>query len=186
MIKISTIFTLDSGGSLILSQCPGKNMSKGRDGKVHSRDIRTDLLNFKDQGISMIICLLNDYELRSIGVQVDLYKNSCKQLDLLMIQFPVIEMAAPSSVESVELAVLSPVTQALTDGRKVLVHCRGGIGRAGTIACCLLLKLHLCPSPKQAISLVRSKRDPRCVESRKQEDFIKNYFKTCSEINNLG
>lgn len=182
MIKVSTIFSLDSGGRLALSQCPGKNMAKGRDGKVHSRNIQTDLSNFKSQEISIIICLLNDYELRSIGVNVDQYKLTCARLEITFIQYPIIEMAAPDSIESLEANVMAPVVQALTEGRVVLVHCRGGIGRAGTIACCLLLKLQLSSSPNQAISLVRSRRDNRCVESRKQEDFIKRYFNSLCSI----
>ena len=151
-------------------------MAKGRDGKVHSRNIQTDLSNFKSQEISIIICLLNDYELRSIGVNVDQYKHTCARLEITFIQYPIIEMAAPDSIGSLEANVMVPVIQALTEGRVVLIHCRGGIGRAGTIACCLLLKLHISSSPNQAISLVRSRRDNRCVESRKQEDFIKRYF----------
>lgn len=154
-------------------------MQKGRDGKVHNRNIREDLEYFKSKGISMIVCLLNDYELRTIGVKIDAYRSILTKLDIEFVQYPITEMAAPASISELEEQVLNPITSALYQGRLILVHCRGGIGRAGTVASCLLLKLHLCPSPTSSISTVRKKRDPRCVESRKQEDFIHDYFSTC-------
>lgn len=180
MIKVSIIFKIEeTGGKLGLSQCPGKVMQKGRDGKIHNRNIKEDLEFFKSKEISMIVCLLNDYELRTIGVKIDAYRSILKKLDIEFLQYPITEMAAPASVGELEELVLNPITSALYQGRFVLVHCRGGIGRAGTIASCLLLKLHITPSPNSSISTVRKKRDPRCVESRKQEDFIHEYFSAC-------
>ena len=48
--------------------CPGKNIAAGRDGKCYERDILKDVSYFKNEGVSMIICLLNDSEIRSIGL----------------------------------------------------------------------------------------------------------------------
>jgi protein-tyrosine phosphatase len=58
----------------------------------------------------------------------------------------------------------------------VLIHCRGGVGRAGLLACCILSYLCDFKSYKKVIEFVRKRRDKRCVESRKQEDFVKDYF----------
>ncbi len=56
----------------------------------------------------------------------------------------------------------------------IIVHCRGGVGRAGLVTCCVLstLRLEEFSSYKKVIEYVRKKRDKRCVESRKQEDFV--------------
>ena len=64
----------------------------------------------------------------------------------------------------------------LEDKGNVLIHCRGGVGRAGLLACCVLLNYGVFASPRKAIEYVRKRRDKRCVESRKQEDFVKEYF----------
>lgn len=56
-------------GKYALSQCPGKKIERGRDGKKHDRDIFKDVEYFKQKcGITLIVCLLNDSELRSLGV----------------------------------------------------------------------------------------------------------------------
>ena len=55
--------------------CPGKNMAAGRDGKSYQRDITIDVINYAQvSNIKLIICLLNDYEIRSIGCDVNRFK----------------------------------------------------------------------------------------------------------------
>jgi ADP-ribosyl-[dinitrogen reductase] hydrolase len=51
----------------------------------------------------------------------------------------------------------------------VLVHCRGGLGRAGTIAARLLVELGM--EPTKAIASVRGVR-PGAIETSEQERFV--------------
>ena len=44
-----------------------------------------------------------------------------------------------------------------------------GIGRAGLVACCFLLKTQLCRTPERAIRLVRLRRSPKAIETQRQE-----------------
>ena len=84
-------------------------------------------------------------------------------------------------------------------GLTILAHCRGGVGRAGIIACCWMLKLGLCgwcPSdasspqtpvrPGEAsadtvrlverlISVVRRRRSPKAIETYEQVRFLVEY-----------
>eukprot|EP00002_Diphylleia_rotans_P006830 TRINITY_DN16256_c0_g1_i1.p1 TRINITY_DN16256_c0_g1~~TRINITY_DN16256_c0_g1_i1.p1 ORF type:complete len:258 (+),score=43.93 TRINITY_DN16256_c0_g1_i1:61-834(+) len=55
--------------------------------------------------------------------------------------------------------------------RRILVHCRGGLGRAGTVAACLLLRIHSDASAQDAIRHVRLHR-PGAIETQRQVDFI--------------
>jgi hypothetical protein len=54
-------------------------------------------------------------------------------------------------------------------GSDVLVHCRGGLGRAGTVAARLLVELGM--DPRKAIAAVREVR-PGAIEILEQEQFI--------------
>jgi ADP-ribosyl-[dinitrogen reductase] hydrolase len=54
-------------------------------------------------------------------------------------------------------------------GLDVLVHCRGGLGRAGTIAARLLIELGM--EPTNAIATVRRVR-PGAIETSDQEKFL--------------
>src|ERR1700723_700055 len=47
----------------------------------------------------------------------------------------------PATLDSYLTRLIGSYTQ---QGIPILVHCRGGVGRAGLIACCWILKLGLC------------------------------------------
>jgi ADP-ribosyl-[dinitrogen reductase] hydrolase len=57
----------------------------------------------------------------------------------------------------------------LRGGRDVLVHCRGGLGRAGTIGSRLLIELGM--EPATAIERVRSVR-PGAIETLEQKKYV--------------
>lgn len=85
-------------------------------------------------------------------------------------------------------------------GQHVLVHCRGGVGRAGLVACCWMLKLGLCGwaddilAPgnsceiegtglrrdtlllvEKALWTVRRRRSPKAVETYEQVKFLVDF-----------
>ena len=53
----------------------------------------------------------------------------------------------------------------------MLVHCRGGLGRAGTVGAILLVAMG--ESPDVAIRKVREVR-PGAIETKDQEDYVRN------------
>lgn len=57
----------------------------------------------------------------------------------------------------------------LLDGGKILLHCRGGLGRTGTVAAQLLVELGV--PPKEAIQVVRAAR-PGTIETQDQEKHV--------------
>jgi protein-tyrosine phosphatase len=61
------------------------------------------------------------------------------------------------------------------NGENVLVHCRGGIGRAGLVACSWLLSNNYCTSAQEAIAFVRKRRSPKAIETKEQEQFLEHY-----------
>ena len=58
----------------------------------------------------------------------------------------------------------------LRDGRDVVVHCRGGLGRAGTIASRLLIEFGM--NPEAAMREVRKVR-PGAIETSAQENYVR-------------
>lgn len=58
----------------------------------------------------------------------------------------------------------------LRQGRRVAVHCRGGLGRAGTVSARLLVELGT--DPEAAIRQVRLAR-PGAIETRQQADYVR-------------
>ena len=175
-LKISIICQNDKGGKLGLSQAPGKNLKQGRNGVTYSRSIFADIANFKSRGMSMMVCLLSDSELRSLGVNPRSYHIACNQNSVKLVQYPIVEMSIPNSLQEFEFQVVQKILEEMQEGGTVVVHCRGGIGRSGLVAACTLLHFGVATAQK-AIQWVRTKRSRNSVESSRQEDFVKSYFK---------
>jgi hypothetical protein len=80
-------------------------------------------------------------------------------------------------------AALATIDGAITHGRKIYLHCYGGIGRTGTTVGCYLVSQGR--SGEQALAQLaewwqavpKHTRFPRSPETRAQADFIRNWSK---------
>lgn len=127
-----------------------------------------------NHGITLIVCLIQDIEIRSIGGNVKEYEAACAKHGVELFKYPIVEMAPPKDLQEFNDRVVSKVCQHLLSNKgNVLLHCRGGIGRAGSLACNVLSSLfEFDKGAKGVIEFVRSRRDKKCVESMKQMDFV--------------
>ena len=86
---------------------------------------------------------------------------------------PTPDLTAPD-MEKIDLAV-EFIHQNIADNQAVMVHCAAGMGRAGTILACYLVKYRKY-SAKDAIKKIRSER-PGSIQSEVQELAISYYQK---------
>jgi atypical dual specificity phosphatase len=77
-------------------------------------------------------------------------------------------------MEKIDIAV-DFIHENITDNQAVMVHCAAGMGRAGTILACYLVKYQKY-SGKDAIKKIRTKR-PGSIQSETQELAITFYQK---------
>ncbi|SPO30152.1 uncharacterized protein UTRI_05991 [Ustilago trichophora] len=131
-------------GNLLLSSCPGKKVRlsgpvRGR-GAI-CRDLGLDLTRIFSIGVRAVVCCLNDEELSYLGAPWSEYEQEADRLGLDIYRLPMAEGFAPTNVQEMDAAMTSIVTDCTMKGTSVLVHCRGGVGRAGLIACSWLLKM---------------------------------------------
>jgi protein-tyrosine phosphatase len=133
-------------GNLLLSSCPGKKVRltgpvRGR-GAI-CRDLGLDLLRIRQLGVSAIVCCLDDEELKFLGASWSQYEREADKLGIEVVRLPMAEGFCPTDVIATDKAISCVVNDYTLRGVHVLVHCRGGVGRAGLIACMWLLKLGL-------------------------------------------
>ncbi|GBB87214.1 hypothetical protein RclHR1_13650008 [Rhizophagus clarus] len=164
-------------GNLALSSCPGKKVRlngpvRGR--ATIDRDLDLDFQRLKSLDISMVVCCLSDDELAFLGASWPKYSELAQKHNLQIIRIPMIEGGCPDTLEQID-SVVTHIDRHIQQGRKVLAHCRGGVGRAGLVACCWLLKRRFCLDADRAIRLVRMRRSPKAIETMQQVDFIVQY-----------
>ncbi len=161
------IAELSTGCGLIgITFLPGKHQD-GMTGR-HRRDLATDLDAIAAWNASAVVTLVEDHELDryrvpSLGEQVRLRHMEWHHWPIPDFHAPDIGFDAAWSARSATLRAL------LERGGRVLVHCKGGLGRAGTIAARLLVDDGMTPSA--AMGAVRAVR-PGAIEVLAQERWL--------------
>jgi protein-tyrosine phosphatase len=89
-----------------------------------------------------------------------------------MLRFAIEDMNIPKEAEADEYeALIQDIVDRMRQGKNVVVHCRGGLGRTGTVAACVLVALGR-HSADEAIDAVRQARRGT-VQTSEQEDFVR-------------
>ncbi|UBV41699.1 cyclin-dependent kinase inhibitor 3 family protein [Deinococcus taeanensis] len=155
-------------GRLGLTFAPGKKgASVYQPGLTHDRSVTDDIRTLAQQGVNVLAPLIEDFEFSLLGM--DGYHDAADANALAVAPYPIPDGQAPRNLQDFT-AYIDELMTALLDGRSVVVHCRGGLGRAGLTAACLLVQGGL--NAQQAIDLVRETRSPHAIETTEQEQFI--------------
>jgi protein-tyrosine phosphatase len=158
-------------GRLGMTFAPGmKAPSLGGDWE---RDLAADVKVLEEEhGIEVLVSLMEEHEYHGYGIP-ELYKQD-EFGGITVRRFAIQDMGVPWEAESEEFeAMIREVIDTLRRGRNVAVHCRGGLGRTGTVAACVLVALgnH---TADEAIDAVRAARKGT-VQTREQEDFVRGF-----------
>ncbi|PIL34093.1 hypothetical protein GSI_03804 [Ganoderma sinense ZZ0214-1] len=158
-------------GNLYMSSCPGKKVRL--DGPVRGRstvcrDLRSDLSRIKRTGTACIVCCLDDTEMQTLGVTWAEYLQTAHELSIDVLRLPIPEGLAPIDPAVLDFHLTKLIGTYTLRGDAILVHCRGGVGRAGIIACCWMLKLGLCGWMSEPLPVDRD----ASAESPASEDSI--------------
>jgi ADP-ribosyl-[dinitrogen reductase] hydrolase len=158
---------MDGLGRIGLTFCPGKYDPHGMGG-AWDRDLTLDLDKIRDWGAAAVVTLLEPEELTLL--RVESLGEEILRRNMLWFHLPIVDVSVPDERFEQEWNVTGEeIRSILRRGSDVVVHCRGGLGRAGTIAARLLIEFGM--EPKTAIKRVREVR-PGAIETRAQEKYV--------------
>lgn len=148
--------------------CPGKKQRHSKFGSWWDRDLAVDLEAIRAWGAFGLITLMEDHELADLRVAN--LGAACKAHGLEWLHMPIVDGAAPDQRFLFTWSKLSSaLAKQLSSGASVVIHCKGGLGRTGTLAALLLQEAGV--DPREAMALVRSAR-PGAIETIEQEEFL--------------
>jgi ADP-ribosyl-[dinitrogen reductase] hydrolase len=134
------------------------------------RDLAADLDAIRDWGAVAVVTLLEPQELTILRVHQ--LGEEVARREMSWFHLPIADVRTPDyNFERAWESAGEKLRSMLRNRLDVLVHCRGGLGRAGTIAARLLVELGV--EPLTAIAKVREVR-PGAIETRDQEKFVMN------------
>ena len=167
-LRIAAVTPGDGHGRIAITFCPGKADPDGMTG-AWARDLDTDLDEIQRWGATAVVSLITDEELDFLSVRSLPGAVRDRHMEWWHAPIPDGWPPGPDFEDAWEVAG-SAIRDRLRLGFDVLVHCRGGLGRAGTIAARLLVELGA--SPDDAIRRVRDARSRYAIETASQETHV--------------
>lgn len=166
-LRIDAVRVNGTGGLIGMTLCPGKK-DKGILSGPWDRDLDTDLEVLRAWGAKALVCLVEDFELEFLHVP-DLPERTVA-CGIRWFHLPITDLCAPD--DDFEVAwekAGEELRKILQDGGRIVIHCRGGLGRTGTVAARLLVEFGV--EPGEAIQHVRKAR-VGAIQTSSQEDYI--------------
>jgi ADP-ribosyl-[dinitrogen reductase] hydrolase len=166
-LRIAAIPAGNAGGSWGVTIAPGKKQLDALSGN-HYRDLDEDLDAVAAWDAAAVLTLVTPDELRDLRIP-DLGRGVRSRF-MEWHHLPVVDFGTPDDTFLAAWPELSLSLRALVGrGHRVLVHCKGGLGRAGMVVSRLLAEDGM--DPGDAVTLVRSLR-PGAVETGPQEAWV--------------
>jgi ADP-ribosyl-[dinitrogen reductase] hydrolase len=154
-------------GVLGITFCPGKKQNYASTG-AWDRDLAIDLDVVKHWGAVTVISLIEDHEIADLGVSrlgAEVTARGMKWFHL-----PIVDISTPDDrFKTRWMDARNRVLDSLRIGDRIVVHCKGGLGRAGMVSALIMVELGV--SPASAVSIVRAAR-PGAIETRAQEEYV--------------
>lgn len=145
------------GGVLLLSAHPA---SQG--------DLAAALAAYRAAGARLLVSLPPSTELEQLGL--DALASECAALELEWAHCPIPDFEPPGAPFEAAWRQAAPGLHARLDADEtIVVHCRAGLGRTGTVAAQILIERGM--TPDEAIAEVRRAR-PGAIETAAQLSYL--------------
>ena len=153
-LQIAEVRGSAAHGRIGITFCPGKHDSFAHTG-AWERDLGIDLDAIAAWGAKLVLTLVEPAEL--VALKVPQLGHEVKQRGIEWRHLPIADFSVPGKkFEEAWVEQGHEIREMLRRGEDVLVHCKGGLGRAGMIAARLLVELGM--NPEEAIHAVRHAR----------------------------
>ena len=169
-IRVDWIAT-ELPGRIGITFAPGKRAASLETEGRWDRDLAADLDRLVQHfGMQVQVCLLEDRELTSLGIPT--LVSDAEARGVRVLRLPIPDGHVLRSLAAV-LPLVDAIVASARGGEHVVVHCRGGLGRAGTIGGCVLARMGM--PIDDVYETLRKARGANCPETSEQRGFIRRF-----------
>ncbi len=129
-----------------------------------------DIGSWQQARIDTVVSALTPAEEQELDLTNE--RIAVKARGLRFLSLPIPDRDVPPSLGTV-IEIVAAVKSDLSSGKKVLIHCRQGIGRSGMIAACLLIISGI--PVEVALSTLSNKRGLPVPETEEQRKWLQRY-----------
>lgn len=166
-LQIAFVRPTPTSGRIGITFCPGKRQRDAATG-AWERQLDVDLDAIFDWGAVAVVTLTEAHELQALGVAGLGAEVRARHMDWL--HLPIVDVSVPDAGFERHWGEAGEGLRArLRAGFDILVHCKGGLGRAGLTAARLMVELGV--PAAEAVATVRQVR-PGAIETQAQLSFV--------------
>ena len=133
-------------------------------------ELKAELDELKAMGVNVLVSLLPGNESQMLGLEQQ--GELCRMNGIRLINFPIDDFNVPGDDEAA-MRTVNEASDALGRNEKVVVHCRGGIGRSSLFTGALLVKEGM--EAGKAFELVSKCRGCKVPETGAQESWLRKF-----------
>ncbi len=97
-----------------------------------------EIKGLKVRNVDCLVSLLEQSEIEELELNNE--EKLCEKWDIQFINFPILDFNTPKN-EREFLALAEELASKVEAGKRVVIHCRMGIGRSSTLAAAIMIKL---------------------------------------------
>jgi protein-tyrosine phosphatase len=129
--------------------------------------LEDEIRSLKASGVDVVASLLEREEAAELDIAGE--QSSCEACGISYLSFPIRDFGVPPSGREA-LSFARSLRVALGEGRSVVIHCRGGIGRSSLMAACVLLLGGT--RPGEAFRRIESARGRPAPDTPEQREWV--------------
>jgi protein-tyrosine phosphatase len=129
-----------------------------------------EIASWRSQGIDVVVSLLDPTETEELGLDQEAELSAESGLEFVTI--PVADRGVPVSSDQFAKLV-ARLSESLSGGKAVGVHCRAGIGRSSILVATLLVASGM--NPDEALNLIQSARGCAVPDTPEQRKWIERF-----------
>ncbi len=169
-LRIDAVEVPGTGGLIGMTGCPGKDeyAGIGISSGPWKRDLDDDLEVVIAWGARALVSLIERHEF--VLLDVPGFPDRVRAFGIPWFHLPIVDLDVPDGRFDEEWETAGgELRRILADGGRIILHCRAGLGRTGTMAARLLIEFGM--DPREAIARVRRVR-PGAIQTRVQEEYV--------------
>jgi protein-tyrosine phosphatase len=132
--------------------------------------LEDEMRGWQDAGVNVVVSLLTPSEAADLDLAAE--QKVCRDYGLKFTNLPIEDRGIPGS-EIDAIRVIESIASDLSRGKRVVIHCRQGIGRAGMIAASVLVEKGW--KPAEAVARVSRDRRVPVPETPGQRAWIERF-----------
>lgn len=170
-LRIDSVTVPGTCGVIGMTICPGKDelAGLGIPAGPWKRDLDLDLQVIINWRADALVTLVEQFEFDLLSVPE--LPEKVRELGIRWLHLPIVDVWVPDKMFEEEWETAGKeLRRILREGGRIVIHCRGGLGRTGLVAARLLVEFGM--EPQEAIRRIRAARQG-AIQTREQEDYVK-------------